>query len=446
VLSRAENEELTRVGAGTPMGELMRRFWLPALLGEELEPGGAPKRVRLLGERLVAFRGDDGGVGVLDESCPHRGASLALALNERCALRCLYHGWQIDAEGRVLDTPAEPEDSTFKERVRARAYPCREAGGLIWTYLGDDAPPQFPAFDWTSLPDENLLVLKARGECNWAQLLEGAIDSAHQTYLHVSRSRNARNAEELQETLVRGDKPTEGYIDAASGQFVRSWTDGRPRLETEDTPWGFRYAAIRKPAADAERTRVVRVTHFVAPVHTLIPAPAGMNNVLMFVPMDDETTMFYQVRARYHEPIGEAERAAQRRDTGLEPGVDIDADYRKVRRADNNWLQDRDEMRSGDRQSGIHGVVVEDHAVCESMGPVFDRTREHVATSDVAVIRFRRIMLAAARALQEGEPALGLDLTVPYEHLRGEERTLPLDTHWTVVGALPDAVVGSARP
>lgn len=439
MLTRAENEVLTRVGPESPMGRMMRRYWMPGPLSEELEPGGAPRRVRLLGERLVAFRGDDGRVGVLDEACPHRGASLALAMNEDCALQCLYHGWRVDASGRILDTPAEPESSTFKDRIRAIAYPVREAGGLVWVYLGPaGTEPELPDFDWMDLPAENVLVLEARGECNWAQLLEGAIDSAHQTYLHVSRSRDRRNAEEAAAAVARGERPTEGHIDRASGQFVRSWTDGRPRLETEDSPWGFRYAAIRRAPVDPDQWKNVRVTHFVAPFYALIPSPEGMSNMLFFVPMDDEHTMFYQVRARYHGAVDAEERAAQERDTGLRPGIDLDRELVKVRRAENNWLQDRDEMRGGDRQSGIQGVVAEDHAVCESMGPIYDRTREHLGTSDVAVIRFRRLMIAAARAHEEGQAPPGLAGPVPYRRLRGEERNLPIDMPWTDLAAVAE--------
>lgn len=437
MLTSAENELLTRVGAGTPMGRMLRRYWYPLLLDSELVAGAPPKRVRLLGEDLVAFRDEHGDAGVLGEWCPHRGTSLAYAINADCSLQCIAHGWRIDARGRVLETPLEPEDSTLKDDVRHVACAVREAAGLIWLYLGPpELEPPFPAFDWVSMPREHLLTMKVREDCNWVQSMEGAIDSAHQTYLHVSRMRAEANVAEAEADRERGDRPTEIHLDR-TGRFGRTWTDGRPRLETEDTPWGFRYAAIRRPLFDADRYKSVRVTQFVAPVYSMIPAPPGMSQVQIFVPLDDTHTMFVQVRCDLVNPIGEESRRLQIEQAGARMGIDIDADFRKVRHAGNDWLQDREEMAHGDRPSGILGLISEDQAMQESMGLIYDRRREHLATSDLAVIRMRRIMLASARATERGEPPVGLAEPIPYHLLRAEERTIPIDAPWQDVGALP---------
>src|SRR5919199_3209033 len=212
MLTREENELLTRTGPGTPMGALMRRYWLPVLLSEELpEPDGEPQQVRLLGEDLVAFRDTQGRVGLLAEACPHRGASLAYGRNEECGLRCIYHGWKVDVEGPILETPPEPPDSTFKDRLQHVAYPTREANGVVWAYLGPrEKQPAFPVWAWMKATPEQLGVTKIYEDCNYLQGVEGSIDSAHSNYLHSSN--------------ITG-RPR----------------DSSPHLATQDTAYGFRY-------------------------------------------------------------------------------------------------------------------------------------------------------------------------------------------------------------
>lgn len=433
MLTAEENERLTRVGAGTPMGGLLRRYWHPALRADEVEAGGAPAEVTLLGEELVAFRGRDGSVGLVGARCPHRGAALVIARNvDDCALSCLYHGWRIGADGRIRDMPAEPEGTRYMDRVRHIAYPTREAGGLIWAYLGPEGTePPFPAFDWTGCAVDQILVLKAIANCNWVQVLEGAIDSAHQTYLHDSVSRIERDLAYARKAIEQGLDPKDGFDE--TGQIVRPWADGRPKLVTEDTPYGFKYAALRKPLYKADEFKNVRVTHYLAPYYAAIPSPEGWSQVLMHVPLDDVTTAFYHVRANLDGPYDEAERAVHLEAAGLVPGRDIDARFRKVATRENRWLQDREEMER-DRFSGIRGTVVEDHAVQESMGPIFDRTREHLGTSDLAVIRMRRILLAAVRDVEEGHDPVGLREPFDYADIRGEDRTIPIDEPWQSVG------------
>jgi phthalate 4,5-dioxygenase oxygenase subunit len=415
MLTREENELLCKVGRKKPMGQMLRRYWIPAAASTDLISDGPPRPVRLLGENLIAFRDTNGNVGILDESCPHRGTSLVLARNEECGLRCLYHGWKISTDGRILDTPAEPQDPNFKSRVRATAYPVYEAGGFVWTYLGPaGTEPPHPDFAFTAVPDTNRMILTARIEANFMQCIEGVIDSAHSNYLHRSKAML--------------DRPS---------------TDGAPEIAVQNTSYGFRYGAIRIPKADPEGSRYVRVTLFVAPFHALFPQPPGWNALQMFVPIDSKTTMFHFVRWSAN-PIDEAERERTYIWSGTRRGVDVDDDYRKTRTPENIWMQDRGRMRAGSF-SGITGVNNEDFAVQESMGPIYDRRKEHLGTSDIAVIRMRRLMLDSVRAFTaDGTPPLGLRDSVPYARLRAEDKVIPTGVAWQTVGAFagePVAVV-----
>ena len=417
MLMREENELLCRVGAETPMGRMLRCYWIPAATSDELVAGGAPRRTRLLGEDLVAFRAHDGTVGVLDENCPHRGASLALARNEDCALRCIYHGWLIAADGTVRETPAEPDDSSFRQRVHARSYPVYEAGGLVWTYLGRPGtePPKM-YFDWMAHPAGHRLVQKAREECNWVQCLEGVIDSAHTMILH--------------ESLIKPVAAERSVIPEDQGQTQRPTADRSPRIEVDNTAYGFRYAAIRKPLIDPESRYYARITHFVAPFYALFPAAAGWTSMQLFVPIDDEHTMFHFIQTQHDKPIDDVMRVRRIQRSGLEIGVDLDADYRKVRSRENNWLQDRAAIAAGS-PTGLHGVNIEDIAVQESMGKIFDRSKEHLGASDVAVARMRRVMLDGVRRFATGEaPPVGLAEPVAYEKLHAEERMVPNGERW----------------
>jgi phthalate 4,5-dioxygenase oxygenase subunit len=432
MLTAEENETLTRVGSGTAMGTLMRRYWLPACTSADLEAGGAPFSVRLLGEDLVAFRSGDGTVGLVGERCPHRGTSLLLARNLDCALECIYHGWQIAPDGHIVDMPAEPEDSTYKEKFRHVSYRVQEEGGIVWAYLGAGDPPPVPNFEWLDLPPGHALFLRAIVRSNWAQALEGAIDSAHQTYLHDARSRIARDRAHVERIAAEGGELTDGFDE--TGQVIRPWNDGRPRLQVENTPYGFRYAAIRKPMIQEDKLQNVRVSFFVAPVFVIIPGPAGWAQLLCHVPIDDTHTMFWHVRANLERPYSEEEEKVHRQAAGLVPGVGIDATFNRTASRENLWLQDREEMRFGDRLSGMLGTVNEDHAVQESMGPIVDRTNEHLGASDQAVIRFRRLMLDAVRT-PETEHPIGTGPEVDVSVLRGVDKTVPLELEWQAVAS-----------
>jgi len=423
-----ENELLCRIGPAAPMGKMLRRYWMPVLLASELSAGGRPKRVRVLGEDFVAFRGADEQLGLLDDACPHRGASLALGSVDGCALRCVYHGWKIDAEGKVLDTPAEPEESTFKDKIHAMAYPVRELGGLIWGYLGPaGTEPPMMDFAWTVLPPSHRWIGKIREECNWVQCVDGILDSVHISYLHAE----AFSAADLDVSVLD-----------AKGLFVLPSSDGRPRFEVETMPYGFRYAAIRKPLVDPTGTQHVRVTQFVAPIFTFVPPTSGLFMMQIFVPIDDEHTMFYFVKANVDRPMGDDERTLHETRSSMRPGTDMDADFRKARARENDWLQGESEEPFASR---VPGVAMQDMVVQESMGPISDRTREHLGASDASIIRFRRLMLESVRRFAEhGEPPIGLREPIHYAAISAEDRLLPREAPWQTVGAY-DSGLETAR-
>ena len=411
------------------------------MLSEELTPGGDPKRARLLGEDLVAFRDESGRASLIDEACPHRGASMALARNEPGGLRCLYHGWKVECDGTIGETPAEPEEFAFKDRVRALVYPTYESGGLLWAYMGPAGSLPSPMnFHFTQVDDASRHIIKAQVECNWVQCLEGVIDSSHTNFLHAN---GVRAAADVSETIMGADF-----------RVARPSADVRPRMECEDTAYGFRYAAIRKPILNAETMKYVRTTHFVAPIYAIFPPPKNWTWMQAFVPIDDEHTMFYFMQVRNDGPVDAQERARIDAGAGLQANVDLDTAFRKIRSRANNWLQDREAMKRGDSYTGIRGVNMEDHAIQESMGPIYDRTKEHLGTSDIAIIRMRRILLDSVRKFSErADPPIGLDVEVAYDKIRAEERIIPIDAPWQIVGAVEDSetvaaslAVGNSAP
>ncbi|HWN15248.1 MAG TPA: Rieske 2Fe-2S domain-containing protein, partial [Candidatus Dormibacteraeota bacterium] len=284
MLSSEDNELLCRVGRGTPMGDLLRHYWMPCLPAAELPaPDCPPKKVRLLGEDLVAFRDSRGEVGLLAANCPHRGASLFFGRNEECGLRCSYHGWKYDVTGRCVDMPNEPEESTFKDKIRARAYPCRDVNGVIWTYMGprQSAPP-FPAFEINTLPAAQVYPpLMMLEECNWVQALEGDIDSSHIDFVHAKRSPDTKQR----------------------GTFHR---DKRPRLEVLPTDYGACYSARRR--SDVEGLYWHRITQFILPFYSMIAASdPHIVSARAWVPLDDHHNLQFVMRARLDRPVTEEE-------------------------------------------------------------------------------------------------------------------------------------------
>jgi phthalate 4,5-dioxygenase oxygenase subunit len=412
MLSVEENTLLTRVTGDAPMGGMMRRYWVPACLSEEVaQADGAPVRTTIFGERLVAFRDTGGTVAVVDERCPHRLASLALGRNEDGGLRCIYHGWKFNTAGACVDMPTEPGAFGFRDRIKLRSYPAREAGGIVWTYMGPPGDePAFPEYDWMKLPRDRFGVMKVGERVNYAQALEGAIDSSHSWFLHQG---------------IIWDWKTRASLSM----------DTSPKIEAEDAPYGFRYAAIRVPVQNAETQRYVRVTLFLVPFTAFIPRPlekAHAAHVQIFVPVDDERTMFYGIF--FSQDDAPLDEAAMRRKHRVVPGEDLDRNGYK-RATEENWYnQDREAMKNGSF-TGIEGFTNQDMACQESMGTLVDRTQEHLGTSDVAIIRMRKCMLDAVQRYREGAPLIGLDPDMPYGRIRSEQKIIPIEVPWQSVGA-----------
>ena len=417
MLSHADNELLCRIEGNAPMGQLMRQHWIPACLSEEVSvPDGAPVRVQLLGEKLVAFRDTKGRLGVVDEHCPHRRASLALGRNEECGLRCLYHGWKIDFEGNIIDKPSEPHACAPGPANRTKAYPCHESGGFVWVWMG--APEAMRAFQppaWAPTPDIRTSVVKIHVGCNWAQVLEGAIDSAHSSSLHSTDMVPAKVAN----------------AGATSSEWLRPSTDKAPRMQLQRTDFGFRYVAIRRPINDESTHDYLRITLFVAPFTVLIPPNDRYNLSILNIPQDDTNTMFYFIAWSDKQGIDQDE---WRKFCGAQVGIDLDANFHRIRTSANNYMQDRGAMKAGSH-TGIHGIPNQDIAMWETMGPIADRSHERLGASDVAIVQFRRIMVDAARKVREGAPAIGTSpQRIAHVKLRSFEGIVPKATRWTTLG------------
>jgi phenylpropionate dioxygenase-like ring-hydroxylating dioxygenase large terminal subunit len=388
MLSREDNELLTRVGPGTAMGELFRRHWLPFMLAEELKMDAPPTRVRLLGECLVAFRDSHGRAGLLGEHCPHRRASLYYGRNESGGLRCVYHGWKFDVAGRCLDMPSEPAGSGFREKLRAESYPVTERAGLLWAYLGPrEKRAELPEFEWQGLPAAQRHASRWLQECNYAQALEGEIDESHVGFLH--RRFDAGGAAGT----------------ALTGAHFQE--DTAPRYTVHETPYGLACGARRSVEGDQH---LWRINLFLMPCFTLIPPSDDPHSRLFraWVPVDDEHTSVVCVSWRTDGPVSEAEREQWRRGDVAHRRV-IPGTVMPAENAANEYLIDRRAQRAVSF-TGIAGIRAQDAMVTESAGAIVDRSREHLGTSDKAVIAFRRRMLAAARLLREGiEPQAPYD-------------------------------------
>jgi nitrite reductase/ring-hydroxylating ferredoxin subunit len=403
MLSREDNELVCRVGPGTPMGALMREYWVPALLSSELpKPDSDPVRVMLLGERLVAFRDTDGNVGLMPHACPHRGASLYFGRNEEDGLRCVYHGWKFDVGGRCLDMPNEPAESNFKDKVSARSYPCVERAGVVWTYLGPrEEPPPFPRFEALEGPPEATNAIAYSVDANWLQVMEGDEDPTHFSFLHA------------------------GHVPASSapeGLLKLSLVDRAPRHKVLDTPGGVLCGTSRPDPDDPDQT-AWGMMHFCLPFHTLTGVGLSPNipvngmtekraGLLSRVPMDDGHTMTFSITVGIDIAAGGA--AIPPNEYLALPLVPNTTDwygrFRWKQNAENDYLIDRDAQRRNQKYTGIDGVIIEDVMVTESMGPIYDRTQEHLGSADAYNIRVRRRLIAAARALAEGRaPAPAVD-------------------------------------
>src|SRR5712692_214373 len=395
MLSPEDNALLTQSGPGTPLGGLMRRYWIPFLLSSELpEPDCPPVRVTLLGEGLVAYRDSKGRVGLLDRHCAHRGASLFFGRNEECGLRCVYHGWKYDLEGHCVDMPNEPPESNFKDKVRIKAYPCRERGGMVWTYMGPpELMPGLPEFEFLMVPDNQRYVTKRLQECNWLQALEGGLDSSHIAFLH------------------RGN-----YSDDLGEIY---YGDPAPKFFVVPADYGLLIAARRHTAGDQYNWRN---TPWMMPWYMLIPYPEEQAfGGHCWIPIDDHNCWNWTFSWRADRPLSDQDLALW--DSGVHihskliPGA-----FRPEANKDNDYLIDREIQGSRKSFTGIYGSGPQDAAVQEGMGPIYDRSQEHLGTSDGGVIAARRHLLKAQR-----DPALVLGTDPATHHIRAVDMNLPRD-------------------
>jgi phenylpropionate dioxygenase-like ring-hydroxylating dioxygenase large terminal subunit len=367
MLTKEQNELLTRTSRGTPMGDFMRRYWIPVLLSEELPaPDCPPVQIRILGEDLVAFRDSQGRIGLLEEHCSHRGTSLFYGRNENCGLTCIYHGWTYDVEGHVLDTPAEPAGSTFKDRLQHPAYPTHEAAGTIFAYMGPkEKQPLFPNYVWANLPAGHTMVTKSWQDCNYLQGVEGECDSTHLTFLHRFFNNHDPRRPLLQHP-------------------VREYT-------TEETDFGMRLVAVREPEPGES---YVRVSSIVLPTYCWIPG--ATKSVHTYIPIDDEHSWRFNLNFQKDAPFDDAIRNRMQSEPWFGP------DYRKIRNKDNHYLIDREKQKTENFTGLGTNFVIHDSMATESMGSLFDRSKEHLGLSDKAVIAERRYLLDVLKAFQEG--------------------------------------------
>jgi len=399
MLDREKSRLITQCTGDAPLGKFMREFWIPVIRAEQLEPGGAPHRLMILGQKLVAFRSPSGEVGIMDEACPHRGASMALARNEPNGLRCIYHGWKVAADGMVCDAPTHPDNFPLA-RLKTRSHPVREQQGMVWTWLGTGTPPTFRELAFTSLPDNQIITATAIVKCNWLRPLETLWDVFHSQMLHHDTNRRIP---------FRGDQ----YFSQEGRKTDTGIQYDYPEMQVERKPYGFKL--INK---DARKTTD---GHYVLPFiqfHALGPDPKEDRALKISVPIDDETTLLWSVIFNTNGPLQESGyglsnlgQLADRNDlfNNLKNGAG--------RHSGNRWHQNRDAMERGESFSGYDESVpaltllVEDNYVLESQGD-YDRSQELLGPVDRALVEGRRVLLDALTAYQAGEPPRGRDTDI----------------------------------
>jgi phenylpropionate dioxygenase-like ring-hydroxylating dioxygenase large terminal subunit len=386
MLSREDNDLLTLTGAHTPAGQYFRRFWLPVALSRELpEPDCPPIRIKIMGEELIAFRDTSGQVGVIEPRCPHRGANLFYGRNEEHGIRCVYHGWKFDVNGRCLEIPNAPAESKMCERISILAYPAREYGEMIWAYLGpSNELPELPELEVGLVAQENRFVIKKLQQCNWAQTIEGALDTAHFSFLHMPAPKISAN--------VNKDAP----LDEGRLRWVRE--DPMPRFTITEHDVGFVVGAARQ--ADGSEL-YWRTTQYMLPSHSTTPSalPGETYFGYTWVPIDDVSCWIYTYAWNPERPIDAAERSKLAAGHGTVSVVD-DL-FIPIRKRENDYLIDRMEQAHL-TYTGIRGVAEQDAMIQDSQGLIADRTRENLTATDAAVVRFRRTFLGGVKALAEG--------------------------------------------
>lgn len=387
MLTAEQNEILVRVGPGTQMGSLMRQFWIPGLLSEELpEPDCAPVRLRLLGEDLIAFRDSNGNVGILDAYCPHRRAPMYYGRNEECGLRCVYHGWKFDINGKCVDMPSEPDGSTLAEKVKMKAYKAIERNDVVWIYMGpSDHTPELPQFEWSRLNAKQTTATKRHQRCNWAQAVEGGIDSAHVSFLHSA---------------------TEKQIAAGKARILPNSqlvADRHPVFEVVNADHGLIIAA-RRSAGESEY--YWRISQFLLPFYSMIPpvSPARDSRESIYqghawVPIDDHNTWTWTFGASPKAALTPEQREFHGGKSGM--WGPVDDKYEPLLNMDNEYKLDREAQKTYSF-TGISGIPNEDAAMQEGMGPIVDRSQEFLGSSDRGVVSFRRLMIGLAQDAARG--------------------------------------------
>jgi phenylpropionate dioxygenase-like ring-hydroxylating dioxygenase large terminal subunit len=415
---REQNDFLTQTGPGTPMGDLFRRYWIPALLSEEVgEPDGPPVRVKLLSERLLAFRDTQGRVGVIDEFCAHRGVSLWFGRNEENGLRCAYHGWKYDVTGQCTEVPSEPAESGFCRKIKLTSYPCVELGDVIWVYMGPpELKPPLPGLEWVKVPHSHRFVSKRTQDCNYLQAMEGGIDSAHVSFLH------------------RHDLRTDSLHVGKGAELTRE-TDAR--FEVVETKGGM-VIGVRRPAQEGHL--YWRITQWIMPFHSMIP-PYGENalNGHAWVPIDDDNCMAWCFTHHPTRALTEHELDTMRNGGGIHVKL-IPGTFRPVINKDNDYMIDRAAQRANKSYCGVAGIAMQDAAIQESMGPIQDRSKENLVSTDNGVIMARIRLRKAVLAAQQGEQPDGID---PATHaVRSASIVLPDNVSFYEAAA--DALVATA--
>jgi phenylpropionate dioxygenase-like ring-hydroxylating dioxygenase large terminal subunit len=403
MLRKEQNDLLTRTGPDTPLGRMFRCYWLPAMLAEELPQNDCPPvRVKLLSERLIAFRDTDGRYGLMDEFCAHRGVSLWFGRNEECGLRCPYHGWKFDVTGQCVDMPNEPEQSAFAKKVKLKSYPLVERGGVLWTYMGPpESQPPLPEYEFALVPAAQTYTSKRWQECNWLQAMEGGIDSSHVSFLH------------------RGDINTDPLFKGARANQY-NLGDLRPVFEVVESPGGLFIGARR----NAENGHYYwRITQWVMPSFTIIP-PRGNHSVHghFWIPIDDENCWTWSFDYHPTRDLTDAELAAMRAGKGIH--AKVDSNYRPIANKDNDYLMDRAAQKAGRSYSGIEGFAMQDASIQESMGPIVDRTKETLVSTDSGIIMARQRLLRAMKAFLE-QDAMPPGVALEHQRVRSAAVVLP---------------------
>ena len=418
MLSHEQNERLTRVGPDTSMGNTLRRYWQPALLASEVEaPDGAPVRVRLLGEDLLAFRDSEGRVGLVVAYCPHRRAPMFYGRNEECGLRCVYHGWKFDVDGNCTDLPSEPADSPMKAKAKIKSYPTHEAGDIIWTYMGPpEHQPAPPSYEWMRAPAGYRHVSKNLQENNYLQALEGGLDTSHSSFLH--------------------------NLDINNKKLLRT-RDGAPKIEVEPTDYGYRYISRRNIGDDGE---YIRIYQYIMPFQqfrgdVVSFMGGGQRNEVpkleghLWMPIDDHNTWTWNWTLGYDEDAKLSPEFIEQWETFVGRGPDdvIPGTFQLKRNLSNDHMIDRDVQKT-QTSTGIQGVNTQDVAIQEGMGPIVDRSQEYLGTSDRAIIAMRKLLLEATDDVERDEQPKGVDPDI-HRNVRAYDFIVPKGEDWQDVAA-----------